>query len=84
MKADTATLLDKFRSARRFKFVDTDNGLELEHDLTDEEKFQLVQAEYGNFIAGNEDALFVRIMQKMTRLTTERAKNELKDRLTIL
>lgn len=84
MKTETAALLEKFHLSSRLKFIASEKGLELEHDLTDQEKLELVTTEYGNTIVGNIDGLFIKIMKNLIHLAAEKAKIEFKDRLTEL
>lgn len=84
MKAETVKLLENFHSSKRFNFIDSDKGLEMEHDLTDQEKQNLVETEYGKTIVGSVDDLFVKIMRNVIRLAVKQAKHELKDRLSDL
>lgn len=77
MKPETAALLEKFHKSGRFQFIGSELGLELEHDLADEEKMEVVQAEYGTSLTGTVDDLFVAIMKKVVRLTGHKVKKEL-------
>lgn len=83
MKKETIALLEKFHDFKRYKFVDSDKGLELEHDLTDEEKMELVTAEYGKSPL-DVDALFIKIMRQLIGLAAKQAKIELQDKLSDL
>jgi hypothetical protein len=84
LKAETKQLLEKFHSSKRFRFLDTEKGLEFEHDLTDEEKLELVTAEYGEKLTSGVDELFVVIVKKLVQLTVEKAKELFADKLSEL
>jgi hypothetical protein len=70
MKPETANLLKSHLDQHRFKFVDSELGLELEHDFSDDEKKELVELEYG-------PKLFVAIMKKLIKLAVNKAKEEI-------
>lgn len=85
MKPETASLLAKHHLANRFKFIDSEIGLELEHDLSDAEKMELVQTEYSpkgarpDYPVLNVDELFVKIMKEVIKLAADRAKDQLSE-----
>lgn len=84
MKHETSILLEKFHSDKRLKFVDSEVGLELEHDLSDQEKTELVQTEYGQTVVGDLDILFVKIMKELISIAVEKAKQMYKNQLSEL
>lgn len=84
MKKETIELLEQFLKDRKFQFIDSSRGLELEYSITDEEKTKLVNLEYGNHLSSSVDELFVAIMKKLVKLAVEKAKEDFKDKLTEL
>jgi hypothetical protein len=84
MKSETAALLEKFHLSNRLKFIESDKGLELEHDLSDEEKTHLVSLEYGKTLVGDVDGLFVKIIKNLVKLAAAKAKEEFRDKLSEL
>jgi hypothetical protein len=77
MKPETANLLKSHLDQHRFKFVDSELGLELEHDFSDDEKKELVELEYGPKLVAPVDELFVAIMKKLIKLAVNKAKEEI-------
>lgn len=76
MKPETAALLKKFHNSKRLQFLSTERGLELDHDLSDEEKLELVQNEYGNSLTGSVDDLFVVIIKKIVRMASDKVRQD--------
>jgi hypothetical protein len=84
MKPETIKLLEKFHTSKRFEFSEAPEGLSLDHDLTDAEKLELVEAEYGKTLSAPVDKLFVAIMKKLIQSAIEKAKADFPDRLSEL
>lgn len=76
MKQETASLISKYTKANRLSFEEATDGLSLNHNLTDEEKLELVKLEYGNHITGDIDELFIRIMRNVIKMAITYAKEE--------
>ena len=81
MKIETAELLSKLLQNNRLQFVEDDQGLVLEHNLTDQEKLQLVELEYGKQLAKTVDDFFIEIMHKTIRMAIDMAKRQYKNKL---
>lgn len=79
MKLETAELLEKYHSSNRLKFVESEKGLELEYELSDEEKLELVHSEYGKSLTATVDELFVAIIKKLVKLAEVKAKQQLSE-----
>lgn len=84
MKSETLTLLQNYHTSGKIKFISTNLGLELEHSLSDEEKFQIVTTEYGTSLVNTTDDLFVTIIKKLVRNARKEKDLDFKDRLSEL
>ena len=66
MKKQTLELLLKHITTGRIEFSDVDEGLAVEHDLTDDELRELVELEYGT-TSQSVDELFKVLCKKLLK-----------------
>lgn len=76
MKTQTALIIQSYKDANQLKFEHTEKGIELEHNLSDEQMRQLVEAEYGSSLTSTVDELFKVIMKNLVKSALEKAKSE--------
>lgn len=76
MKKQTAEKLLELNTAERLKFDFTDAGIELSHDLSDEELKELVELEYGQTQQSVLE-LFKCIIKEVVKTSIDYAKKEL-------
>lgn len=76
MKPETAALLKKLLEEKKFRFIDSDLGLELEYEFTDEEKRELVEAEYGTSLTAPIDELLIVVMKKLARAASDKVRQD--------
>jgi hypothetical protein len=74
MKPQTLQLLKKHLD--RFKFDTSPEGLNFEHDLSDDEIKEIVESEYGTTLTGSVEELFIAIIKKLIKQGMEHAKKE--------
>ena len=79
MKPETSAQLASLILAKRMKFIESEKGLELEYELSEQEKLELVHSEYGTTLTAPVDQLFVTIIKKLVRITQDKFSDKLSE-----
>lgn len=76
MKPETSALLLAHYVNQKFHFFASEAGLQLDHNLTDDEMKELVELEYGKTLTAPVNELFVVIMKKLARSASDKVRQD--------
>lgn len=76
MKLETANLLKTHHEAGKFQVESKDSQVEFQHDFSDAEMLELVEAEYGTSIVQPVPDLFRAIIKDLLKTAIEFAKKD--------